>query len=358
MTKRKQTAQERVHLLATDLGVTLKPGGGLTTPRDVDLPELGLTVEITMRVRPLVTREQRVNFEEEAIARISDHQRGAWTDTCACRVRDRGYNGYARSNSTNACKKPVIGVVVNKVDRWDTTKRCTYTEYSYSFRCHVHLSKREDEPSTVFRGTLGPHALKEARAKRTKDLGEFNRLSKLTPEERIIEDAKAYGREAEVKEAIERQDAHLAREVFGKTQTATLVEKHEPRCNVLRSPLGKLRGENGAGDLNYECTCGARVPAFYFAGWFARNLKALRSMGVEQRIAALEDATAGCDECKALQGDTCSKCYHRHQVLRGLVSPWMVCPDGVGGGTCSDPCCDRCGHTNPQPSAPQEVESP
>ncbi len=244
--------EELTRELATALGVTLKPGGGYTAA-PVDLPDLGVTVEITMTVHALVSREARINFQEEALARIADHETGAWTDGCSCRVRDRGH--YVQRGATASCKKPVIGVVVHKQrTNWTREAGDVFT-YAYYFRCHVHLSAaRDDEATVVFRDTLGAHALKAARQKRAIDIGERERLRKMTPEERIIEDAKVYGREAEVRATIA-SDAELEPTPLAPRR----MTSHSYRCDKLRATAGDP-GKFPGGHPDVACTCGFEVP--------------------------------------------------------------------------------------------------
>lgn len=295
MTRRstpKPTRADLVAQLATELGVKLDAGHG--GRRVVELADLGVVVEIAMTSSPLLSREVIANFREEALSRIADHDRGEWTDACNCQVRDRG--AFSARGSTSSCKKPVTGVVVHKLARWHDTRGVAHDGYRYSFRCHVHLAKTEDEASVVFRDTLGHHALKAAREKRTKDIAERNRLSRMTPEERIVEDAKAYERADEVKSALARQQAEL--------QT---TGAHASFCNRRRSPLGKQRGTDETGDPNYECTCRPRALCECGPDRQRRHPLIGRCLTCRRNYECLE--------CQALQGDLCSACYRAADAI-------------------------------------------
>jgi len=226
------TDAELVEMLARRFHVTLAPAGGRTF--DVLLPDLQLRVEIKLTVEHEASREQKTNFREIALATLADPNEG-WRDSCACpTTRKERYSKYRGS-----CSKPVVGVVVYRqpLGTWDGRNYDpTKPSYSYSFRCSTHIATpMNDERTVVYRDTF-LHAAKDARAQRAAALKERERLSKMTPAERIAEDARMEQRprSKEIADEIERQIRHTL------------------DCARWRTYSGEVKL-----DPNITCTCGA-----------------------------------------------------------------------------------------------------
>lgn len=188
---REQQIRDAVELLARERGVTLKPAGGRTF--DVDLPDMQLTVEITMKVTHQVRRDEARALRDTALARLADPKRGRWEDQCGIQVRDRGSFSYGR---TKSCSKPVIGVVITRYGGDDET--------IYHFRCRCHLARPvRDETRVVFRDTLSPHDLAVARRERAEGSALIDKLAKMTPDELVAHDAAESHRHAEASLILE-----------------------------------------------------------------------------------------------------------------------------------------------------------
>lgn len=235
--KKQPTDSELVEMVAERFGITMAPAGGRAF--DVALPDRGLRVQIEMRVYHEATREERMSFRAEALALISDPNEGAWRDQCACSTKKKArYNKHYGS-----CSKPVMGVVVYKSPQgtWDGRRYDpTKPAYTYSFRCSTHMdTPGVDERRAVYRDTF-LHAAREAREERTAALKERERLSKMTPVERIAEDVRMEKRP-------------------GAKALATEIEsqiRHSYRCDRFRTDDQKLRLSQH-GDPSKSCTCGA-----------------------------------------------------------------------------------------------------
>jgi hypothetical protein len=170
---RKNPARMVVDELASQLRGSLTPGASFEGTLTVD----DMDVEITVRVRRAVSRDQAVVHRDAAFELLSTE---GWRDRCAASVRDR--SPWRSVKGTTQCSKPVTSVVAFKA--YDGT-------IAYSFRCSCHVDDHGRDARSVFATVvLSPPALKVIRARRKADQEAREAFGRMTEVERIAHDAK------------------------------------------------------------------------------------------------------------------------------------------------------------------------
>lgn len=171
--------------LADQLRGALTPGASFEGVLTVD----DLDVEITVRVRRAVSREQAVNHRDAALELLSTE---GWRDRCAAYVKDR--SPWRSIKGTTQCSKPVTTVVAFKA--YDGT-------VAYSFRCSCHVDDHgRDARSVLATVSLSQPALKVTRAKRRREQEERDRFARMTDVERVAHDARLERKPAAVVDEI------------------------------------------------------------------------------------------------------------------------------------------------------------
>ena len=179
MTRAEAKIAGSLAILAAQLGGRITPGASLRGTALVD--DGAIEVEITMVVRRKPTSEARVDHLTQAmIVFVTDHWRA---EHCSHYIKGRRRGEWSLSKGGSCRMRPTHVVA----DRWhDGT-------VSYSFCCTTH-AKRENSERTIAVLKIPEARLETARTEIKTRAELKSRLEKMTPAERIAEDARAAGR--------------------------------------------------------------------------------------------------------------------------------------------------------------------